>query len=161
MPHITSIDANKLEYIQQKFASICFYCFPLHVPYTYTVKQFFFQVYCGLKSCASLLENVSLRVPPSNLRDFSLFDVVPLLKTILLLSAPLLLPMWRVKASTCLQSEPFLSITLMLINLNLLILSVHNPNVLSCRSCYLSSSSFVCLLFCIVFFLQHLSVICL
>jgi hypothetical protein len=35
------------------------------------------QVYRGLKYCASLLENVSLRVPPSNLRDFQLFGVCP------------------------------------------------------------------------------------
>jgi hypothetical protein len=34
---------------------------------------FFVQVYRGLKSCTSLLENVSLRAPASNLRDFSLF----------------------------------------------------------------------------------------
>jgi hypothetical protein len=86
----------KLERIQQKFASICFYRFFPHVPYTYTValeklslhylrKQrpdldaFFVvvQVYLGLKYCISLLENVSLRVPPGNLRDFSLFGVRP------------------------------------------------------------------------------------
>jgi hypothetical protein len=36
---------------------------------------FLIQVYRCLKSCTSLLENVSLRVPPSNLRDFSLFCV--------------------------------------------------------------------------------------
>jgi hypothetical protein len=35
------------------------------------------RAYCGLKSCASLLENVSLPVPPSNLRDFLLFGVCP------------------------------------------------------------------------------------
>jgi hypothetical protein len=38
---------------------------------------FFVQVYRGLKSCTSLLKNVSLRVPPSNLMDFSLFGVCP------------------------------------------------------------------------------------
>jgi hypothetical protein len=37
----------------------------------------FVQVYRGLKSCTSLLENVSLRVPPSNLREFSLFCAFP------------------------------------------------------------------------------------
>jgi hypothetical protein len=41
------------------------------------IIYFFFQVYRGLKSCTSLLENVSLRVPPGNLRDFSLFGVRP------------------------------------------------------------------------------------
>jgi hypothetical protein len=34
---IISTDANKLERIQQKFASVCFYRFSPHVPYTYTV----------------------------------------------------------------------------------------------------------------------------
>jgi hypothetical protein len=38
---------------------------------------FLVQAYRGLKSCTSLLENVSLRVPPDNLRDFSLFDICP------------------------------------------------------------------------------------
>jgi hypothetical protein len=37
----------------------------------------FVQVYRGLKSCTSLSENVSLRVPPSNLRGFSLFCACP------------------------------------------------------------------------------------
>jgi hypothetical protein len=92
---ITSTDANKLERIQQKFTSVCFYHFYPHVAYNYTVALeklglhslskrryylnalFFVQVYCGLKSCTSLLENVSLRVPPSNLRGFSLFCTCP------------------------------------------------------------------------------------
>jgi hypothetical protein len=39
--------------------------------------HFFVQVYRGLKSCTTLLENVSFRVPPGNLRDFSLFGVRP------------------------------------------------------------------------------------
>jgi hypothetical protein len=87
---ITSTDANKLERIQQKFTSVCFYCFYPQVAYNYTVALeklglhslskkrhyldafFFVQVYRGLKSCTSLLENVSLRVPPSNLRELSL-----------------------------------------------------------------------------------------
>jgi hypothetical protein len=38
---------------------------------------FFVQVYRGFKSCASLLENVILRVPPNSLRDFQLFGVCP------------------------------------------------------------------------------------
>jgi hypothetical protein len=36
---------------------------------------FFVQVYRDLKSCTSLLETVSLRVPASNLRHFSKFGV--------------------------------------------------------------------------------------
>jgi hypothetical protein len=92
---ISSTDANKLERIQQKFASVCFYRFSPPIPYTYidaieklslqSLRKrrhrldalFFVKVYRGLKSCASLLENVSLRVPPSSLRDFSLFAVCP------------------------------------------------------------------------------------
>jgi hypothetical protein len=92
---VTSTDANKLERIQQKFASVCFYRFSPHAPYSnafvleisrlYSLRKrgitlmycFFFRVYCGLKSYISLLENVSLRVPPSNLRGFSLFGVCP------------------------------------------------------------------------------------
>jgi hypothetical protein len=34
---ITSTDANKLERIQQKFASVCFYRFSPQVAYTFTV----------------------------------------------------------------------------------------------------------------------------
>jgi hypothetical protein len=86
---ITSTDANRLEIIQQKLASVWFHHFFLHVPYTYTVALdksilhslckrrhnldafLFVQVYRGFKSCTSLLENVSLRVPPSSLRDCS------------------------------------------------------------------------------------------
>jgi hypothetical protein len=90
---ITSTDANKLERIQQKFTSVCFYSFFPHVPYIYTDALeklhmqtlrkrrqhfdalFIVQVYLGFKSCAYLLENISLRVPPSSLRDFQLFGV--------------------------------------------------------------------------------------
>jgi hypothetical protein len=35
------------------------------------------QAYCALKSCISLLENVSLRVPTRHVRDFSKFSVCP------------------------------------------------------------------------------------
>jgi hypothetical protein len=34
---VVSTDANKLKRTQQKFMSVCFYRFLLHVPYTYTV----------------------------------------------------------------------------------------------------------------------------
>jgi hypothetical protein len=37
----------------------------------------FVQAYRDLKSCTSRLENVSLRVPPSNLRDFLKSNVCP------------------------------------------------------------------------------------
>jgi hypothetical protein len=43
-----------------------------------TLMHFFFvRVYRALNSCTYLLENDSLPVPPSNLRDFSLFGVRP------------------------------------------------------------------------------------
>jgi hypothetical protein len=91
---VTSTDANKLERIQQKFASVCFYHYFPHVPYIYTdaleklslqtlykrrhlYALFFVHVYRGFKSCASLLENVSLRAPPSNIRYFQFFGVRP------------------------------------------------------------------------------------
>jgi hypothetical protein len=38
---------------------------------------FFVQVCRGFKSCSSLLRNISLHVPPSNLREFSLFGACP------------------------------------------------------------------------------------
>jgi hypothetical protein len=89
---ITSTDANKLERIQQKFASVCFYrFFPPHVPYSYTLDleklslsslrkrrhhfdAFFF---CSSLSWPSVTENVSLRVSTRNIRDFSKFSVCP------------------------------------------------------------------------------------
>jgi hypothetical protein len=77
---------------------------------------FFVHVYRGLKCCTSLLENVVLRVPASNLRDFSLFAVCPSAR------CPC--------AATAVQSEPFLSITFTLIKIKLLITFVHTPNVL-------------------------------
>jgi hypothetical protein len=67
-----------------------------HVPYSYTLALeklslhslrtrrhhlsalfFFVQAYRGLKSCASLLENVSLHIPTRHVRDFSRFSVCP------------------------------------------------------------------------------------
>jgi hypothetical protein len=39
--------------------------------------HFFLQAYRGLKSCTSLLENVSPRVPTRHVRDFSKFSVCP------------------------------------------------------------------------------------
>jgi hypothetical protein len=54
---------------------------------------------------------------------------VPLINIVLLLGAPMLSTRW-VKISTYLQLEPFLSIIFILINLKLLKLLVHNPNIL-------------------------------
>ncbi|PNF40690.1 hypothetical protein B7P43_G02183 [Cryptotermes secundus] len=94
---ITSTDANKIQRIKQKFESVCFYRFFPHISYTCNYTDaleklspqslhkrrhhldalLLVQVFRGLKSCTSLSENVSLCVPPSNLRDFSLFVVCP------------------------------------------------------------------------------------
>jgi hypothetical protein len=112
-------DASKLKHIQQKCGSVSIVPPPPHVPYNYTVAleklvyslyvtgdftftHFFVQIYRGLKSCTSLLENVSLRVPPNNLRDFHCLVFVPLINTVLLLGAPMLPTRW-VKISTYLQ----------------------------------------------------------
>jgi hypothetical protein len=54
---------------------------------------------------------------------------VPLINIVLLLGAPVLPTRW-VQILTYLQSEPFLSITFILISLKLLIIFVHNPDVL-------------------------------
>jgi hypothetical protein len=45
---------------------------------------FFAQVYCGLKSCPSLLDNISLRVPTCYIRDFFMFSIVSQLNILLL-----------------------------------------------------------------------------
>jgi hypothetical protein len=87
---------------------------------------FFVQVYRDLKSCISLLENISLQVPTHNVRDSQSLVFVPLINTVLLLGAPML-PTWRVKIWTYLQSKPFLPI-IFIPNLKLLIIFVHNPN---------------------------------
>jgi hypothetical protein len=55
-----------------------YYYYYLYARGDITLMPFFFvQFYRGLKSCTSLLENVSLRVPPSNLRGFSLLGACP------------------------------------------------------------------------------------
>jgi hypothetical protein len=86
------------------------------------------------------LKNVSLRVPPSNLRDLSLFDVCPSNN-----HCPSARCAYVVNAvgkdPIYLQSEPFLSITFILINLKFLVIFVHNPNVL----CYVVLSYHVVL----------------
>jgi hypothetical protein len=90
----TSTDSKKLERIQQKFASVCFYRFFKNLPYSYVLASnklnlpslsmrrhldalFFVQAYRGLKSCSSFLDIVSLPVPHRNVRDFTLFNVCP------------------------------------------------------------------------------------
>jgi hypothetical protein len=92
---VTSTHTNKLERIQQKFASVCLCRFFPCVPYSYIFALenlslhslrkrrhrlhvlFFVQVYRGLKFCSSLLENVSIRVPTCNVRDFLTFCICP------------------------------------------------------------------------------------
>jgi hypothetical protein len=90
---ITSTDASKLERIQQRFATLCFYCFFPQVRYCCTLALqklnlhnlrmrrhrldavFLTQIYSGSKFCPSVLETVGLRVPPRRIRDFALFSV--------------------------------------------------------------------------------------
>jgi hypothetical protein len=72
----------------------------------------------GAKSCASSNEEASSLIS----------EYVPLINTVLLLGAPML-PMRWVKISTYLHLEPFLSI-IFLLNLKLLKIFVHTPNVL-------------------------------
>jgi hypothetical protein len=92
---ITVTDSKKLEHIQQKFASVCFYrffpCFlysynlaltKLNLPSLCTRRHhldalFFIEDYRGLKSCPSLPEMVYLHVAPRHVRDFSAFSVFP------------------------------------------------------------------------------------
>jgi hypothetical protein len=90
---ITSIDANKLERIQQRFAALCFNRFFYQVHYSYSLALeklklhtlrmkrhhldalFLTQVYLRSKFCSSVLEVAGLRVPARYIRDFDLFDV--------------------------------------------------------------------------------------
>jgi hypothetical protein len=65
-----------------------------------TLTPFFFQVYRGLKSCTTLLENVFLIVPTRNVKDFLTFSVCPSARCACAASA--------VSNSTYLQPEPFL-----------------------------------------------------
>jgi hypothetical protein len=106
---MTTTDANELERIQQRFAALCYYLFLPHVHYSYTRvleysklhalrkrryhldAQFLIQVYRGLKYCLSLLEAVGLRDPTRYLRDFSMFNFSPSIRTVLLLDAHQLL----------------------------------------------------------------------
>jgi hypothetical protein len=71
------------------------------------------QFYRGLKYCTSLLENVSLRVPPSNLRGFSLFCACPSNKHCPARCA-YAANVW-IKISTYLHLELFLLIAFMLL----------------------------------------------
>jgi hypothetical protein len=96
---------------------------------------------------------------PEILGTFHCLVFYRLINTVLL-GAPMLPTRW-VKISTYLQSEPFLSITYILINLKLLILFVHNPNVL-CYIVLVTRPHFFFFFFSInVFFLQHCPLICL
>jgi hypothetical protein len=95
---------------------------------------FFIQVYRGLKSCTSLLENVTLRVRPGNPRTSHCLVFVLLINTVLLLGAPMLPARWE-KISTYLQSEQSHSITF-----------AHQPKLLIIYF-------FTILIFCIIEFL--------
>jgi hypothetical protein len=96
-----------------------------HIPYTFALEKlslhslrkrrhyldtFLFQVYRGLKTCTSLVKNVSLRVTVRNVRDFLKSVFVPIVNTVLL-GEPMV-SKWRVKISTYLHTERFLSFIL-------------------------------------------------
>jgi hypothetical protein len=166
---ITSTDANKLERIQQKCASVSFYrflyfCVPYTCTYTDVLEKlslqslrkrrhhldalFLFRSTVALNPALPFWKMLGFVFHPAILGTSNCLELVPLINTVLLLGAPMLSTP-SVKISTYFQSETFLSITFILINLKLLIMFVHTPNCcvlcssfLSC-SCYHSSSSFV------------------
>jgi hypothetical protein len=147
---ITSTDANKLEHIQQKCASVCFYRFFLYVLYTYTdaleklilqslhrrdtmlMHFFLLRSIMALNTGLPFWKILAFVFLPAILGTSNCLVFVYLINTVLLLSAPVL-PTWWVKISTYLRSETFLSITFILIYLKLLIMFVHTPYVL----CYI------------------------
>jgi hypothetical protein len=92
----------------------------------------FIKVYDGLKSCTSLLENVRLRVPPSNLRKFSLSCDCPSNNIALLLGAAMLPTKW-VKISEYLHLEAFLLIRSILLivhrTMMMIIIIIIDPEV--------------------------------
>jgi hypothetical protein len=90
---IMSTDANRHERIQQKLATICFCHFFPYISYSYAFASdklslhflhrrrydlgalFCVQVYHGLKSCNSVVENIRVRAPTRCIRDFAKFGV--------------------------------------------------------------------------------------
>jgi hypothetical protein len=150
--------ANKLERIQQKFASVCFYRLSPHCPYSYTVALeklrlhssralrhrliFFFFLFRPLVALNPALPSWKMLVFVSllaMLRNSQCLALVPQIYTVLLLSAPML-PTWWVKIVTYLQSELFLLI--IFYNFVLKFLTVFKAHVLSpyvhlLCSCYL------------------------
>jgi hypothetical protein len=117
---ITSTDVNKLERIQQKFVSVCFYRFfpscsleklSLHFlrKRKYHLVALFFRLIVTLNPALpswKILAFVFLFVV---LRTLHRLVFVSLINNVLLLCTPML-PTWWVKNSTYLQSERFLSI---------------------------------------------------
>jgi hypothetical protein len=79
----TSLDASKLECIQQKFVYLS--SFFSHIDYSYgnvlnsiklhTLSAYFNRFYYGLKYFLTLIETAGLCVPDQNFRDFALFNV--------------------------------------------------------------------------------------
>jgi hypothetical protein len=86
------MSANRFESIQQKFASVCFCRVSPQAPNSYACSLenlslhsllkrrhnldafSFFQVYRSLKSCPSLVQNISLPVPTRCVRNSSMFS---------------------------------------------------------------------------------------
>jgi hypothetical protein len=132
---IMSTDANKLERIQQKFTSICFYRFFPYVPYNYTIALEKLGLH-SLRKRTYYLDalflfrpNVASNLAPPFSKMFAFMflpaisgnshccALVPLINTVLLLGAPML-PTWWVNISRYLHLEPFLLIAYMLLILD-------------------------------------------
>jgi hypothetical protein len=89
---------------------------------------FFFQVYRVLNPALLSWKMLVFLFLLAMLGTSQCLVFAPLINTVLL-GAPMLSTRW-IKTSTYLQSEPFLSITFIFINVKLLTIFAHNPNVL-------------------------------
>ncbi|PNF30002.1 hypothetical protein B7P43_G06208 [Cryptotermes secundus] len=133
---ITSTDANKLERIQQKFASVCFYTDALeklslqslHKRRHHLDAPFLFRSFVVLNPGLLFGKMLAFVFLPAILGTSHCLVFVPLINTALLLGAPMLPTRW-VKILTYLQSEQFLSMTL---NLKLLIIFVNDTLKITC-----------------------------
>jgi hypothetical protein len=104
---ITSTDANKLERIQQKFESVCFYRFLPHVTYSYTfaleklslhslcrrrhhLDTLFFRCIVALNPALPIWKMLVFVFLLAMLGTSQSLVLVPLINTVLLLGAPML-----------------------------------------------------------------------
>jgi hypothetical protein len=124
---IKSTDAEKLERIQQKFASGCFYRFLPRIPYSYTFaleklslhflrtrrhhldSLFLFRLIVALNPALPSWKILVFMSLLTMLGTSQGLAFVPQINTVLPVGAPML-PTWWVKISTYLQSERVFSI---------------------------------------------------